>query len=63
MKRGLVFYDDGLVARHKGLDDEPADEIGHSTDAEHDHIGGGLAFEAEERVGSALGGSPVEEPA
>ena len=48
MKRGLVFYDDGLVFRHKHLDDDPTDEISHSTDTEHHHIGGRFTLEAEE---------------
>ena len=53
--------DDGLVFRHEGLHDAPADDIGHGTNGEHHHIGGRLAFEAEERIGAALTGGPVEE--
>ena len=58
---GLIFHGDGLVLRHEGLHDAPADEVSDGTDAEHHHVGGGLAFEAEEREGCTLSGCPVEE--
>ena len=58
---GLVFELDGLVLRNKGLHNAPADEVSYGTDAEDNHVGSRLALEAEEREGSALCGSPVEE--
>ena len=58
---GLVFELDGLVLRYEGLHDAPADKVGYCTDAEHHHIGCGLAVESEEREVGALFGSPVEE--
>ena len=56
-----LLNNDGFVLRHKSLHDAPANEISHSTDAEHDHIGGRLAIEAEERKGRALFSCPSEE--
>ena len=47
----LIFHSDGFVLRYESLHDAPADEVSDGADAEHHHIGGGLAFEAEEREG------------
>ncbi len=44
---GLVLYD-GLVLRHEGLHDNPTDEVGNGTEAEHNHVGTGFALVAHE---------------
>ena len=41
-----LFHHDGLVLRHESLHDEPADEVSHGTNAEDNHIAGGLTAEA-----------------
>ena len=56
-----LFYHDGLILRNECLHDAPADEISHGTDAEHYHIGCGLAFETEEGEVGTLSCCPVEE--
>ena len=57
----LVLNDDGLVLGNEGFHDAPADEVGHGADAEDYHVGGGLAFEAEEGEVCALSSCPGEE--
>ena len=57
----LVFSNDGLVLRYKGLHDAPADEVGNGTEGEDNHVGGRLALEAHDGEGSALSLSPSEE--
>ena len=44
----LLVYNDWLVLRHKNLHYNPADEISHGTDAEHNHVATLLAVEAHE---------------
>ena len=61
VRQGLVLKLDGLVLRNQGLHDAPADEVGNGTDAEDDHVSSRLALETEEREGSTLLSSPVEE--
>ena len=61
MVAGLVLYHDGLVLRHEGLHDAPADEVSHSTEAEDNHVGGRLAVEAHEGECCSLFGSPGKE--
>ena len=58
---GLVLKLDGLVLWYESLHDAPADEVGNGTDAEHHHVGSGLALEAEELEVGTLSSSPVEE--
>jgi hypothetical protein len=57
----LILNHDGLVLRHEGLHDAPADEISHGTDAEHHHVGGRLTLKAEEGEGTALSRCPGKE--
>ena len=58
---GLVLELDGLVLWYESLHDAPANEVGNGADAEHNHVGSWLAFEAHEREGGTLPGSPSEE--
>ena len=46
LNRFLILNYDRLVLRYKTLHDEPADEVSHSTDAEHHHIGSRFALKA-----------------
>ena len=62
-KEGLILEFDGLVLRYEGLHDAPANEVGYGADAEHDHVGSGLTFEAKELESTALSCCPVEEAA
>ena len=49
-----------FIGRHEHLDDAPADEVGHTADAEDNHISGRFAVETEEGEVATLAGSPFE---
>ena len=44
----LLVYNDWLVLRYKNLHYNPADEISHGTDTEHNHVATLLAVEVHE---------------
>ena len=59
----ILLFRDRLVLGHKGLHDEPANEVGYGAVAEDNHVASGLTCHAKELEGCALFVSIGEEKA